>query len=102
MQIGEQFCKNQSVKALAKSAGIQEKTVINHLFTYISEGNAIPEGDLPSLTALSSEIVAQVLEEFGEHGTDFLKPVYQAMDESVSWDDLRVLRICFLLENMKK
>lgn len=38
----------------------------------------------------------RVLAAFGELGTDFLRPVYEALDEAVDWDDLHLLRLYFV------
>ena len=47
---------------------------------------------------LSSETQDQVLAAFDELGADFLRPVFDALDKSVGYDELHLLRMIYRLQ----
>lgn len=92
--VGEAFNQGASVEELAERFEIQPETVMNHLIKYHVEGNALRQAeDLLRLSALSPEQRQQVLAAFDQLGTEYLKPVFEALGGEVSYDELRVLRL---------
>jgi len=54
--------------------------------------------DLISLSQLSLDQQQKVFEAFDELGSDMLKPVYEKLNTAVNYDELKILRLCYLYE----
>ncbi len=52
-----------------------------------------------ALSALSPDQQAAVLETYERLGTEQLKPVFDAMDEKVCYDELHLLRLYYLVRD---
>ena len=48
------------------------------------------------LSALTPEDQARVLAEFATHGTERLKPIFEALEETIPYDELHVMRMLAL------
>jgi hypothetical protein len=42
------------------------------------------------------QIQKQVLNAFEAHGSDFLRLIYEALEETISYDELKIMRLVFL------
>jgi ATP-dependent DNA helicase RecQ len=74
--------------------------VLDHLYKYLKGGNNLrPEGFL-ELSELPAEGQAQVLKAFEAHGPDYLRPIYEALEEAISYDDLKIMRLVFLTKGV--
>lgn len=94
--IGEAYNAGQSIPQVAERFGIQQKTVVRHLYTFQQEGFPLrPDGFLPLLN-LPQPLLDSALEVFAELGCDYLRPVFEALREQVSFDDLQVIRLFYL------
>lgn len=94
--IGEAYNAGQSIPQLAQQFGIQPKTVVRHLYTCQQEGFPLrPDGFLPLLD-LPKHLLDAALEAFAELGCGYLRPVFEALREQVSYDDLWVIRLFYM------
>ena len=59
-------------------------------------GHAIPAGDLLELSALPADKQNQALAAFEEHGPEDLRPVFDALGGTVSYDELHILRLYYI------
>ncbi len=98
----ELYQKGWSVTEIAESFGSQNKTVIGHLWRSIQDGQDIAPEPLLGESRLSPDERERVLALFAQHGTDFLRPVYDALEESVPWEELHVLRLYFVTKALKE
>jgi ATP-dependent DNA helicase RecQ len=97
-QVGRAYQSGQSIDGLAAELGIKRSTVLNHLQKYLWTGNSLPAEGFLDVSGLPAETQAQVLAAYETHGADYLRPVYEAMDEAVSYDELRIMRLYYLGE----
>jgi ATP-dependent DNA helicase RecQ len=70
-------------------------TVVGHLSRYAAEGNALRPAGLKEAASLSQEQVDDVMTRFENRGADFLKPVFDELNGTVSYEELRLLRLYF-------
>ncbi|MBL1214277.1 MAG: DNA helicase RecQ [Ignavibacteriae bacterium] len=94
--IGEAYSAGHSVEALLKQYGIQFQTLIKHLQTYVENEEALDTLRLLELVTASADEQERVFDSFSKHGTLTLKETFEELEEAVSYDDLRVLRVCYL------
>ena len=92
-QIGEAFENYKSIKRIEKEYGIKVSTIVAHLLTWVREGHNIPEGDILELASIPPEKQKKVLAAFLRHGTDYLRPVYEEMNGSLSYEQLHLMRL---------
>ena len=80
-----------------KNTMILPQTVIGYLVKHVQAGHAIPNPErFLSLTHVSPSVRKQVMKAFDDHGSEFLKPVFSQMNETVDYNELRVLRLYYL------
>ena len=96
--VGEAYNAGQSITDLMQQHGVQRGTILNHLATFAQEGNPIRSGDdFLSLVDLPGEQKKVALQAFEQLGSQYLKPVFDALGETVTYDDLKILRLHFLI-----
>jgi ATP-dependent DNA helicase RecQ len=93
IQVGEMYSQGQKAEAIAQTLGVTLRTVIGYLETYQSEGHELQADSLFPLVSASEDQQQRALQAFDELGTQFLRPVFEALDGRVSYDDLRILRL---------
>ncbi len=96
MEIGNAYKECFSVEELSAKFAIQPKTIISHLTTYVREGNKINTDLLTDLIETNEEKQKEVFAAFEKLGVNYLRPVFDELEETVSYDDLHILRICYL------
>ena len=82
--------------------GFKETTIFNHLKYAHEEGLPLDTDRLRTESTLSLEDERLVVESFEEHGTEYLKPVFDALNETVSYDQLRLWRVICLVNSAQK
>lgn len=100
VQVGEAFNAGQSVAQLMESHNVQQDTILNHLLKYLQDGHALRHDEFLRFSSLPPEQQQRVLESFGRLGAEYLKPVFDALDGSVSYDELKILRLHHLSHKM--
>ncbi len=95
--IGEAYNQGRSVADLMAEYNIQQNTVIDHLQRYVrQEGGVLRPDGLQRLVTVEPEAAERVFEAFRELGADRLRPVFDALDETVGYEDLKLLRLIHL------
>ena len=91
--IGEAYNKGASLAHLMEQHQVKVATIIDHLTKYALAGNKLQnrEDFLPLTASLEEQQAA--LSAFEELGAEYLKPVFEKLNERVSYDDLRYLRL---------
>ncbi len=92
-QVGEAFNEGHSIAELTKQFSVKPGTIIQHLEKYSLEGNPLRIDGMTEALTLSQEQQELVLKVFEKEGNEMLRPVYDALDESVSYDELRLMRL---------
>ena len=95
--VGEAFNAGKSIQALMAEFGVKQQTILAHLFEYLQEGHALRAVDLLALSMLPAMQQTAVLEAFQQLGPERLKPVFEALRETVNYDELHLLRLYYVL-----
>ena len=97
--VGEAYNAGESVEDLMKRYDVTADTILNHLARFIQAGNPLRSSeDLIALSNLSPDQQLAVFKAFDQTGSDMLKPVYDKFNGTVNYDELRILRLCYLCE----
>ena len=100
--VGEAYNAGESVENLMKRYDVSADTILNHLARFIMAGNPLRTAqDLLALSKLSPDVQLKVFAVFDEMGSDVLKPVYDKFNGTVNYDELRIIRLCYLCEQME-
>jgi ATP-dependent DNA helicase RecQ len=103
ISIGEAYNAGESIPNLMKRHEVKLGTIISHLEKFSQAGNSLREiGELNSLVSTSQENQKAIMKAFSDLGTAYLKPVFEAMGGSVSYDDLRILRLIHFTQQIRK
>ena len=82
---------------LAQQFKVKDGTIINHLYRYAQDGHTFAQPTLLlEQSGLSQIQVDAALAAFTEHSYERLKPVYDSLNEQVTYDQLHLLRIYFV------
>jgi ATP-dependent DNA helicase RecQ len=98
IQVGEAFNAGASVQELMEQLNVQEGTILNHLAKYILEGHSLRSEDFLPPTDLPDDLCQKIMEAFKALGTEYLKPIYETLDGAVTYDDLKTLRLSYLIK----
>lgn len=96
IEVGNAYSQSKSFDELLSKFNVKRNTIISHLTTYIREGNKINTDILYELIDLNDEKQKEVFTTFDKLGANYLRPVFDELKGTVSYDDLRVLLICYL------
>ena len=94
-EVGERFQAGESIAELMRDYGVKRGTIISHLTKYVQAENSLPPERLHAESSLSSDIKDRVLETFDELGPDRLNPVFDAFNETISYEELHFIRIIY-------
>ena len=95
--VGEAYNAGETIQSLIERYHVTAGTIIDHLGRYLAAGNPLRNGaDLASFAAASPEQRQAAFAAFDELGTAFLKPVYDSLNGTLTYDELKILRVIFL------
>ena len=95
--VGEAFNDGQSLTELTANYQILQSTILSHLTEFAQAGNALRGGDdFLDLLGLPLERQTAALAAFSELGTEKLHPVYERLGGTVTYDELKILRLHYL------
>ena len=95
-EVVDLYQQGRGVGEIADIFNVKPATVSNHLWEALKDGATVAPEPLLADCTLSAEEQARVLEQFDELGTGQLRPVYDALGETVSYDQLHLLRLYFV------
>jgi ATP-dependent DNA helicase RecQ len=99
-EVADMFNEGQTIPEIAQIFGVKNSTVISHLWkTVQASGELRPPDGLLASSQLLPEDQARVLAAFAELGAEALRPIYDALNESISYDELHLLRLYFVTKN---
>jgi ATP-dependent DNA helicase RecQ len=97
MVIGDAYNAGQTIQQLMATYQVQAGTILDHLSAYVANGHTLRQADdLLAYSTLSSEQVNHVLAAFKATGAERLKPAFDTLDGTVSYDELKILRLYYL------
>lgn len=100
MEVGEAYQQGKSIPYLMDKYGTSQRTIIYHLYCYLTEGNPLRSDEsLLQLSRLSAQQQEVVLAAFQQHGTAALRPVFDALNAEIGYDELNMLRLHYMIVN---
>ncbi len=93
--VWEHFQAGESISAIAADLGFVQSTILSHLKKAFEAGSPLRVDGLKEASELTAAEEQRVIAAFDESGTDYLKPVFDALDESVSYDQLHLWRLIY-------
>ncbi len=97
-EVGEAFLAGKSVEDLTAVYKVKRSTVISNLTKFYQAGNTLPPEQLRASSTLPEERQIAVLNTFAELGTEYLRPIFDAFNGQVFYDELHLMRLIFRLE----
>ncbi|MBE2219958.1 MAG: DNA helicase RecQ [Anaerolineae bacterium] len=100
-EVADLFNAGQSIDEIAQIFGVKHGTVLSHLWKTVQSGAELRGADdIIALSRLSAEEQEQVLMAFDHLGFEALGPVFHALGETISYDELHILRLHFVTSRM--
>ena len=101
--VAEAFNDGVTVKVLMERHQVTRGTILEHLTKYVLAGNHLrKQEDLQTLTALTTEQRMTALAAFEELGPTMLKPIFEKLNGTVNYDELKFLRLLFLIDQKSR
>jgi ATP-dependent DNA helicase RecQ len=101
--IGEAFNAGDTVQTLMERHQVTRGTIIEHLTQYVMTGHQLRDGsDLQSLSTVGSDQQQAAFAAFDELGPALLKPIFDKLNGELNYDDLRILRMLYLISKQGK
>lgn len=100
--IGEEYNSGKSIKELIIELNVKPRTIIDHLYKCIMDGFKLRYDNVLTISGVSPEKQTSALKIFGKLGAERLRPVFDALNEEVSYDELHILRLFYLIDQQSK
>lgn len=97
-KVGELYQETNDLNKLVNQLNVKQNTVIGHLIKFVQEGNKINTKPLLKLLTITEIKKNEIYDAFDKLGSNYLKPVYDEMNETISYDELRIVQICYISE----
>jgi len=96
--VAEAYNAGETIQGLMDRYSVTAGTIIEHLTRYLAAGNRLRNGeDFGSLTSATPEQMQAAAAAFDEVGTTFLKPVFDRLNGMLPYDDLKILRLLYMI-----
>ena len=100
--VGDKFNSGSTIVEITKEFKVQNKTVLDHLYRYCLEGNTLRGNSaFIELSKLSSKTQTEVCKALEQHGTLALRPVFEALGQEISYEELKIIRLHYLANEQK-
>ena len=95
--VGQAYNDGEGIHQLADRLDVTTGTVIDNLVKYVTEGNHLNNlQNLQSQITTSALLQNAVFSALDEHGTEYLKPIFDQLNGAVGYGDLKILRLIYL------
>jgi ATP-dependent DNA helicase RecQ len=95
--VAEAFNAGESLATLKGRYQVSADTILGHLARYVEAGHSLRHsGEIQALSSATPEQQAAAFAAFDELGTALLKPVFERFNGTLNYDELKILRICYL------
>jgi ATP-dependent DNA helicase RecQ len=102
VMVAEAYNSGETVQSLMERYHVTAGTILDHLARYLAAGNKLRDGeDLRTLTPVTAEQKRAVFELLDELSPTFLKPVYDRLNGALNYDDLKILRMLYLISKQE-
>ncbi len=90
------YNNGRTLPELCQQYNVKRSTILSHLWKAVQAGGTLRNSNLLEHSDLSPDQQQQALAAFAEHGPEFLRPVYDALNETVDFEELHLLRLHFV------
>jgi len=96
--IAEAFNEGTTIQTLMERHQVTKGTILEHLTKYILAGNKLRNGaDLQALTSATTDQQEAAFAAFAELSPTYLKPVFDKLNGTLNYDELKILRMLYLV-----
>jgi ATP-dependent DNA helicase RecQ len=95
-EVGDRFAAGHSIVDLQAMYGVTQGTIVNHLYQGLRAGRGFPAERILEVSTASEADRRRALASMAELGTDALRPIYDAVEGSIPFDELHILRLYYL------
>jgi ATP-dependent DNA helicase RecQ len=96
--VGEAYNSGETIQSLMDRYQVTQGTILGHLTRYLSAGNTLRNGeDLQELTSATLEQQQAAFAAFDNLSPAFLKPVYEKLNGELNYEELKILRMLYLI-----
>jgi ATP-dependent DNA helicase RecQ len=97
MTYGAAYQSGKSLDDLMQQMNVNQATVLDNLGWYLQAGNLLKvREDILMLLTCTPEQQKDAFQAFEELGAERLKPVFEQMNEQLSYDEVKLLRLIYL------
>ncbi len=97
--VGEMYNNGDTIEKLTSDFNVKQNTITDNLYKYVKEGNKIRLNGLFSLIKVPTSKHDAINKTFETIGTEYLKPVFESLNGTISYDDLKIFRLYYLNKN---
>jgi ATP-dependent DNA helicase RecQ len=98
--VAEEFNNGATIQELMERHSVKANTILDHLNRYLLAGNKLrSNNDLQSLTSSTPDQQQAAFAAFDELSPTYLKPVFDKLNGELSYDELKILRMMFLISH---
>jgi len=96
--VGNAYNTGDNIETLMKRYRVTAGTILGHLTRYLSTGNKLRNGeDLQRLTSTTHDQQQAAFAAFNEFSPTFLKPIYDKLNGTLDYDELKILRMLYMI-----
>jgi ATP-dependent DNA helicase RecQ len=100
--VSEAYNSGETVQSLMERYHVTTSTILDHLARYLAAGNKLRNGDeLQSLISATPEQQQAAFVAFDELSPTFLKPVFDKLNGMLNYEDLKILRMSYLISKQE-
>jgi hypothetical protein len=95
-QVTEMYLQGQSAEDISQTLGIQWNSVMFYLWQSVLEGTKLDAEALLAQSKLSDAEREEVFQAFADLGINRLQPIYDALQERITYEELHILRLYYV------
>jgi ATP-dependent DNA helicase RecQ len=93
---GEAFNEGRSMEELTTEYDIKPSTALEYLYKFYQEGKKLRAEGLLTLSLLPPDQRQRIFGVFDKLGTQRLRPVFDALNGDIGYEELKLMRLCYL------
>ncbi|MDZ7808246.1 MAG: DNA helicase RecQ [Gracilimonas sp.] len=97
-QVGQMFKSGKTIADIASEIDVKEGTVVNYLSKFVKAGQSIQTDNILKASHLRDSDMKKVRKAFDKHGHELLRPIFDTLNEEVSYDQLRVVQLYLMVQ----
>ncbi len=97
-QVTEMYLHGESPESIAETLNIQWNSVMFYLWQSVLDGVKLDSPTLLAQSRLPANEREAVFQAFTDHGVERLQPIYEALQETVPYEELHILRLYHVLQ----